>query len=139
MDEYKVVGKFLSTSKITGEMVRMVIVQDERGACVMPEDEWKWVYGRQHRDRWNKNDSAAQGPKKGLFRMELKSARNFIYGIGQPCRNYIPLTKERAAKVENIFEHPTPKGKCYSVYLKSTDECFWCDTLTEIYKIIDEH
>lgn len=76
---------------------------------------------------------------KGLFRMELKSARNFIYGIGQPCRNYIPLTKERAAKVENIFEHPTPKGKCYSVYLKSTDECFWCDTLTEIYKIIDEH
>lgn len=34
--EYKVVGKFLSPSKITGEMVRMVIVQDERGACVMP-------------------------------------------------------------------------------------------------------
>lgn len=138
-NEYKVVGKFLSPSKITGEMVRMIVVQDDRGACVMTEDEWKWVYGRQHRDRWNKNDSAAQGSKKGLFRMELKSARNFIYGIGQPCRNYIPLTKERAAKVENIFEHPTPKGKCYSVYLKSTDECFWCDTLTEIYKIIDEH
>ena len=58
-NEYKVVGKFLSPSKITGEMVRMVIVQDERGACVMPEDEWKWVYGRQHRDRWKRNDSAA--------------------------------------------------------------------------------
>lgn len=58
-NEYKVVGKFLSPSKITGEMVNMVIVQDDRGACVMTEDEWKWVYGRQHRDRWNKNDSAA--------------------------------------------------------------------------------
>ena len=58
-NEYKVVGKFLSLSKITGEMVRMIVVQDDRGACVMTEDEWKWVYGRQHRDRWNKNDSAA--------------------------------------------------------------------------------
>lgn len=59
MDEYKVIGKFLSSSKITGDMVKMVVVQDARGACVMPEDEWKWVYGRQHRDRWKKNDSAA--------------------------------------------------------------------------------
>ena len=58
-NEYKVVGKFLSPSKIMGEMVRMVIVQDERGACTMPEDEWKGVYGRQHRERWKKNDSAA--------------------------------------------------------------------------------
>ena len=38
-------------------------------------------------------------------------------------RNYIPLTKERAAKVENIFEHPTENGNCYSVYLNTTDEC----------------
>ena len=58
-NEYKVVGKFLSPSKITVEMVRMIVVQDDRGACVMPEDEWKWVYGRQYRDRWKKNDSAA--------------------------------------------------------------------------------
>lgn len=58
-NEYKVVGKFLSPSKITGEMVRMVIVQDERGACVMPEDEWKWVYGRQHMSRWKKNKNIA--------------------------------------------------------------------------------
>lgn len=57
--EYKVVRKFLSPSKITGEMVRMVIVQDERGACVMPEDEWKWVYGRQHRYRWEKKSEVA--------------------------------------------------------------------------------
>lgn len=53
--------------------------------------------------------------------------------------NYIPLTKERAAKVENIFEHPTSKGKCYSVYLNTTDECFWCNTVSEIYRVIDEH
>ena len=41
-NEYKVVGKFLTKSYATGET-----------------DEWKWVYGRQHRDRWKKNDSAA--------------------------------------------------------------------------------
>lgn len=54
-------------------------------------------------------------------------------------RNYIPLTKERAAKVENIFEHPTQTGNCYSVYLKGMDECLWCDTVSEIYRVIDEH
>ena len=53
--------------------------------------------------------------------------------------NYIPLTKERAAKVESIFEHPTDSGNCYSVYLKGVDECFWCDTASEIYRVIDEH
>lgn len=54
MDEYKVVGKFLSPSKVTGEMVKMVVVRDDRGVCIMPEDEWKWVYGRQHMSRWKK-------------------------------------------------------------------------------------
>lgn len=39
MDEYKVVGKFLLPSKVTGEMVKMVVVRDDRGACTMPEDE----------------------------------------------------------------------------------------------------
>ena len=58
-NEYKVVGKFLSLSKITGEMVRMIVVQDDRRACVMTEDEWKWVYGRQHRDRWEKKSEVA--------------------------------------------------------------------------------
>ncbi len=57
-NEYKIVGEFLS-SKNGCEMIRMVIVQDNRGACVMSEDEWKWVYGRQHQDRWKKNDSVA--------------------------------------------------------------------------------
>ena len=59
MNEYKVVGKFLSPSKVTGEMIKMVVVRDECGACTMPEDEWKWAYGRQHRERGKKNDSAA--------------------------------------------------------------------------------
>ena len=54
-------------------------------------------------------------------------------------RNYIPLTKERAAKVENIFQHPTETRNCYSVYLKGVDECFWCETVLEIYRVIDEH
>lgn len=71
--------------------------------------------------------------------MEVLNKDNYIYGIGEPYKNYFPLTKERAAKVENIFEHPTPAGNCYSVYLKTTDECFWCNTLSEIYKVIDEH
>ena len=58
-NEYKVVGKLLSPSKITSEIVKMVVVRDERGACTMPEDEWKWVYGRQHQNRWKTNDSVA--------------------------------------------------------------------------------
>lgn len=59
MDEYKVVGRFLSPSKISSEMIKTVVVQDKRGACTMPEDEWKWVYGRQHQSKWKKNDSVA--------------------------------------------------------------------------------
>lgn len=57
-NEYRVVGKFTSCNKL-GEEVKMVVVQDDRGACTMPEDEWKWVYGRQHRERWKKDASAA--------------------------------------------------------------------------------
>lgn len=58
-EEYKVIGKFLSSSKIAGEMVNMVIIKDNRGACVLPEDEWKWVYGRQYRERWGKKNEVA--------------------------------------------------------------------------------
>lgn len=53
--EYKVVIEFLSQSKISGELIKMVIVQDHRGVCVMPEDEWRRVYGRQHPEIWKKN------------------------------------------------------------------------------------
>ena len=51
----------------------------------------------------------------------------------------ITLTKERAAKVENIFEHKTENGVCYSVYLKTTDDAFWCDDIWDIYRIIDSN
>ena len=54
-------------------------------------------------------------------------------------KNYLPLTKERVAKVENIFEHQADTGKCYSVYLNTTDECFWCDTVSDVYRVIDEN
>ena len=57
--KYKVVGKFLSPSKISGGMIKMVVIKDNRGACVMSEDEWKWVYGRQNHERWKKNMTAA--------------------------------------------------------------------------------
>lgn len=56
--EYKVIGKFLSPSKISGEEVKMVVVRDSRGACTMSEKDWKWVYGQLHQNKW-KNDSAA--------------------------------------------------------------------------------
>lgn len=58
-EEYKVIGKFQMPSKITGETENMVIVKDDRGACIMPEIEWKWVYGRQHRERWAKKSEVA--------------------------------------------------------------------------------
>lgn len=57
-EEYAVVGEFVSHGK-SGEEVKMVVMRDSRGACAMPEDEWKWVYGRQPRDRWKKNDAVA--------------------------------------------------------------------------------
>ena len=53
--------------------------------------------------------------------------------------NSIPLTKERAAKVDKIFKHPVENGYCYSVYLKTMDECFWCDTIAEVYLVIDNN
>lgn len=53
--------------------------------------------------------------------------------------NYIPLTKERSKKVDKIFRHPLDDGYCYSVYLKTCDECFWCDSFSEICQVIDNH
>lgn len=51
----------------------------------------------------------------------------------------IPLTKERATKVDKIFKHQTENGFCYSVYLNTTNECFWCDTVSEVYMVIDNN
>lgn len=56
-EEYTVVGEFVTHGK-SGEEVKMVVVRDSRGACVMPEKDWKWVYVQLHGDKW-KNDSAA--------------------------------------------------------------------------------
>lgn len=57
--EYKVIAKFLSyIGDGTNTMVKMIVVQDERGACTMTEDEWRYVYGRQHMEKW-KNKSIA--------------------------------------------------------------------------------
>lgn len=56
-EEYAVVGEFVTYGK-SGKEVKMVVVRDSRGACVMPEKDWKWVYGQLHGDKW-KNDSAA--------------------------------------------------------------------------------
>lgn len=49
----------------------------------------------------------------------------------------IPLTKERAVKVDKIYQHPVGNGFCYSVHLIGIDETFWCDTVSEIYRVID--
>lgn len=57
-EEYTAVGEFISHGK-SGEEVKMVVVRDSRGACVMPEKDWKWVYGQLHLNKWKKNDSAA--------------------------------------------------------------------------------
>lgn len=58
-NEYKVVGKFLSPSKVTGEKVKMVVVRDNRGAYIMSENDWRWMYGQNHPEKWKKNNSAA--------------------------------------------------------------------------------
>lgn len=41
--KYKVVGKFKSYTE-DGDSVNMIIIKDERGACVMRESEWKRMY-----------------------------------------------------------------------------------------------
>lgn len=55
--EYQVIHEFLScTHEGKDIMQRMVIVQDERGACVTSEEEWRKIWGSQHPERWrNKN------------------------------------------------------------------------------------
>lgn len=53
--------------------------------------------------------------------------------------NGIALTRERAKKVDKIFEHPVDDGFCYSVYLKDpNEEVIWCDNKWEIYLALDK-
>lgn len=53
--------------------------------------------------------------------------------IMKKSKNYIPLTKEQKAKVNQIFVHPTEEGSCYSVYLKDSEDVVWCENKSQIY------
>ena len=58
-EEYKVVGKFQSSSHVTGKMIEMIVVQDSRGACTMPIDEWKLINAVQDQEQQIKRSSVA--------------------------------------------------------------------------------
>lgn len=51
--------------------------------------------------------------------------------------NHIPLRKDQLKKVESIFQWDDGTSCCYSVHLKGNDKSFWCDTLSEVYAVID--
>lgn len=53
-------------------------------------------------------------------------------------RNSIPLTREKKKKVEEIYQHPTENGVCYSVHLAGKEETVWCNTLSEVYQAIEK-
>lgn len=59
IDKYKKVGEFLSPSKIPDTFERCIIVRDSRGVCVVSEEEWMEIWGKQNPERWkNKADVA---------------------------------------------------------------------------------
>lgn len=45
-ERYSIIGDFVFHGK------RMVIVKLEHGTHVMPEEEWKWVFGQARPERW---------------------------------------------------------------------------------------
>lgn len=45
-NEYKMCGSFLASAKRPGEKVKMVMVRDRRGVCVMNEADWKKIKKR---------------------------------------------------------------------------------------------
>ena len=51
-NEYRVVRTFLSPSKVVGEKVKMVVVRDDHGAYIMEENDWRWMYGQNHPEKW---------------------------------------------------------------------------------------
>lgn len=66
-EEYVVVGEFLSSNQ-SGKEIKMVVVRNSRGACTMPEEEWRRIIseeekqyncGNQYSGGRRKNDSAA--------------------------------------------------------------------------------
>ena len=53
--------------------------------------------------------------------------------------NYIPLRKDQYKKVESIFQFECGDKYCYSLHLKGNCNTFWCESLSEVYKVIDEN
>lgn len=45
-NEYKMYGSFLASAKRPGEKVKMVMLRDRRGVCVMNEADWKKIKKR---------------------------------------------------------------------------------------------
>lgn len=58
---------------------------------------------------------------------------------GVKYMNHIPLRKDQLKKVESIFQWNDGNSCCYSVHLKGNDKSFWCNTLSEVYAVIDGH
>lgn len=53
-EEYKNIAEF----NINGN--KMVLVKNEKSACFMTMEDWRWVYGCHHPERWrNKKKVAA--------------------------------------------------------------------------------
>lgn len=59
IDKYKKVGEFLSPSKEPTVSEKCIVIQDSRGVCVVSEEEWRKIWGRQNPKRWKKMENAA--------------------------------------------------------------------------------
>ena len=46
---YEIVGRFVSYGKC------IVTVKLEHGTHVMPEEDWKWIFGQLRSERWGSN------------------------------------------------------------------------------------
>lgn len=54
---YEIGGRFISYGK------RMIIIKLDHSTHVMPEDEWKWVFGQLRPERW-KNGARVKRNRK---------------------------------------------------------------------------
>lgn len=81
--------------------------------------------------------SAEQSALSALTRTRSRIIISETEGIGMK-RKSIPLTMEKKKKISKIYQHPTESGFCYSVYLVDKDEVLWCDTLSEVYQVIEK-
>ena len=58
-ENYMKIGEFLSPSHDVGVFVKRVLIQDNRGACVVSEKQWKKIRNRQNRNMIHLNSPAA--------------------------------------------------------------------------------